>query len=443
MTGEPDKDNQAEAIDADFEPAPAADYILSEKSQRAGPGWVPVGSVAIIAAGALGFSVWSHFDAEDNSRDFDSTKLAALEAAQTATKQDLLALRSAAEETDERMAAQIESLLTGGENGDGLEALVAELESVSERMDAAMSENASAAEIMSLEARLDALEGIDEGEAITQRDVRASIVALGNRVEQIVSQNEENSRLIESQANKLRALSARIEDFEFSQLGESASVSVDQANLLANLESELQSLKTTVKRGDEIDQENDQRFSEILSSLQAANESVSEQDAAFEKAAMAFSNIEAAAEKGREFEADYRVLRELMPEDADILKFARFAQKTIPTVLELTARFEGDKDAALEQIKKTSSAGWGWTQRVFGNGVTVRRAGDAGDAQEMLEIASVQLESGDFLAAITAIQQINGEPGKIMADWLMDAELRWELDQAINTLRAKLNERGQ
>ena len=444
MTGEQDKDTQADAIDADFEPAPAADYVLPEtKDSAGGPGWLPFGLVAALAAGSLGLSVWSHSQDGGGSENLSASQYLELVTAQDATSKDLSALKKAAEESENRMAAQIESLLTGGENGDGLETLVSELEIVSDRLDAAMGESLDADAISSIEARLNALENIEEGESVSPRDVRASIVALSNRMDEIVSQNEEVESLLERRADALSALTSRIEDLELSQTGGAAVLPADQANILQNLQAELDSLKTTVQRGDEIDQENDQRFSEILSGLQAAGAAENKTNAALEQALLAFSKIETAAEGGRPFRADFQKLRGAMPDDPSVQKLATISQKSVPTLSELSDRFAGDKSAAVAFIEEDAPAGWGWTRQIFGDGVKVRKAGEPDGALDILERASVQLETDDLNAAIISVKQLSGEPASVMEDWLADAQLRLELNETLGAVRNTLNTKGR
>ena len=45
--------------------------------------------------------------------------------------------------------------------------------------------------------------------------------------------------------------------------------------------------------------------------------------------------------------------------------------------------------------------------------------------------------SGDLTAAITAIKKLDGDPAKVAAGWLADAEARAAVDASVRTVQAK------
>ena len=434
-----------DAIDADFEPAPAADYVLPEaKAARSGPGWLPLGVVGALSVGALGLSAASLNQGSVDGGAFApasiSDDLSTLIENQASNKDEIKALRQSAEASEKRMAAQIEALLSGDDESEGLQALVTELEAVSERLDEASVSGAGSEAIEALEERLAVLEEADDGEAVSPRQMNRAVTALRARVKALETQNEELADQLETRAEALAALTSRLNDVEFAvQDVESAGGSATP-DLLANLQEEMAQLKTTVERTEDIDIENDQRFSEMLKTLQSAEEADGKVDAAetTASAALALSRIEAAAREGNSFHVAYKKLAEALPGDASVKALAPIAKSGAPTLQTLRTRFEGDRGAALEAADLQAEDGWGWTRQVFGSGVTVRRAAEAGGPRDLLDQASKALEAGDLEPAIEAVENLPDDSKTIMQDWLASASARVTLESSLEEISVKL-----
>ena len=162
MTGETEKESPEGAIDADFEPAPAADYVLPKNpSPHSGPGWPLFALVSAISVAALGLSSYTFSQnsaaAPGEVPSDIAERIDTLESAQGTNAADIKSVRESVAASETRMASEIEALLSGGENGEGLEALVAELETVSKRLDDAMAGSGDSDALKSIELRLSAL----------------------------------------------------------------------------------------------------------------------------------------------------------------------------------------------------------------------------------------------------------------------------------------------
>ena len=440
MTGEAEQDSPHGAIDADFEPAPAADYVVpSTEASRSGPGWMSLGILGALSAGALGLSAYTLNQGEAGSPDV-SSRFNALQSAQDTNAEDIAAVRESVKLSEERMAAEIDALLSGGDDGEGLEALVAELETVSTRLDEAMSGTSDASVIAALQERLVALEDINDAKAINPRQVNSVIAPLRARIDALETENAEFAKTLEAKTKALESVNARIEDMEFALQSSSGGEGRPDANAFEDIRRELDDLKEVVERTETSEIENRERVEEVLADLQKAGDAEQKADEAQEaaSAALALSRIEAAAREGRSFHAAYKQLSEAMPGNAAVERLSSIARSGAPTMSQLTQRFEGDRDAALDVIDTRADDGWGWTRQVFGGGVKVRRANTVSGPRELFQTASDALRKGDLEAAMRALQDLPDEPKAVMEDWLSSAQARLELQDALDDIGVRL-----
>ena len=445
MTGEPDKNGDDNAIDADFEPAPAADYVVSKKpSARSGPGWLPFGFVSLLAIGALGLSAYTFSQTSVDASGFAPASITKriddLQSKQQANAEDIETVRQAALESENRMAAEIEALLSGGENGEGLQALVAELEAVSSRLDDAMATAGDASALEALDLRLSALEDIGDAQAVSPGQATTIVASLRKRIEAMETANTDLTQTLAETTQALEVMTARIDEVELALESSSGEASSAEAFVLADLQAELENLKSTVERTEDFETENRARFNEVLAGLEMVGEAEQKAGKAQETAAaaLALSRIEAAAREGRSFHAAYKQLSEAMPGNSAVERLEPIASSGAPTLRQLTQRFDGDRDAAIALLDESADDGWGWTRQVFGGGVKIRRASAAGGPRDLLEKADEALEAGDLEAAITALSDLPDAPKSVMKDWLTSARTRLELQNALDDVGVRL-----
>lgn len=445
MVGEPDKDGLEGAIDADFEPAPAADYVVPDRSSaRSGPGWFSLGLVGALSVAALGFSAYSLNQSPANVADVTG-EISTLQESQAATAEEVASVRDSVAASEKRMAAEIEALLSGGEGGEGLEALVAELEAVSSRLDDAMPEGGDTSQVEELEKRLSVLEDLSADEAISPGQATSVLAPLRARIETLETENADIAAVLEEKTEALEAVTARIEDMERALQSSDGGSNTLGAAALADLQSEFDTLKATVERAQNSEAEEIEGVKEMLAELEKVGDAEQKADAAQETAtaALALSRIEAAAREGRSFHAAYKQLSEALPGDAAVERLAPIARAGAPTMRQLSQSFSGDMEAALEIVESQVDDGWGWTRQVFGGGVKVRSSSAVGGPRDLLETADQALKDGDLKAAISALNDLPAQPKEIMADWLSNASARLELQDALDDVGVRLIGRGR
>jgi len=441
MANDPEMNGPDETIDADFEPAPAADYVVpNKKNKRSGPGWIPLGLVGALSLGALGISASGFIGNSAGVPANYTEEIDALLADQQQVQESVADLRKSTEASEKRMAAQVEALLTGDEDGEGLATLVAELESVSRRLDEASLGGENSDDLKALTDRLAALEEIDEDDDVSPRELRRAVTAMQARVDSLESQNKGLTQQIASRTETLASLTARVEDMEFAVQDSGSVPASAQSSLLDDLQKEMENLRTTVERTEDIEVENEKRFSDMLKGMQTVGQAEVEVDRAetTASAALAVSRIEAAARDGRSFHSAYKKLADAMPNDPAVKSLAPIARSGAPTLRELSTQFSGDRDAALGLVEQSAEDGWDWTRQVFGSGVKVRKAGETGGPRELLDQAESALDKGDLKQAIGAIEKLPDNAKDVMGDWLSGASNRIALEDALDDIGVKL-----
>lgn len=434
MTTDSGTNEPNEPIDADFEPAPAADYVVpNEKAGGNGPGWIPVGIIGALSLGAIGLSLTAPRGANSDAPTELADSIETLQASQKTLADQLSDLETSTSASEKKMASQVEALLSGDEDSEGLATLVAELESVSERLDEASLGGADSAIIQELSERIVALEEIGEDETASPRQVTRALASMRTRIDDL----EEERAALKAQ---MAALTARIEDLEFALQDTGSAGLSEQGDLLADLQSEIENLQTAVERTEDIDIENEKRFADMLKNLQSAGEAEVQVSRAetTASAALAVSRIEAAAREGRSFHAAYKQLEKAMPDDAAVAALAPIARSGAPTLADLVTQFSGDRAAALEAVDLQAEDGWGWTRQVFGSGVKVRKSGQGGSARDLLDQAEDALKAGDIVPAIEAVGNLPDEARQVMEDWKNSAESRIALEAALDDIGVKL-----
>lgn len=386
-----------EPIDAEFHPAePEA------TRPKKGPGWFGTLSLFLLAMGggaALGYGA-SEFapgrlapppaPAEIDAADVPDTEPPATQAA--------LELES---EARRELAAGLRERI------DTLEARVARAEDgLSEPVEPARANPGQAedvsAEIASLKRRLAALESAgSEGDAAPEELTR-SVAALASRLETV-------DEAISSLQAGLEALGEAdsVLDRDIDRLtAETEALSMDIANLTSEIEA---------------------REAEAGSEASARAE-----------AALALSQMDAAARRGQGFAPALASLRRLRPEAPGLADLQDFAAEGAPTLQQLSARFDDVAETVREASRPASEGrAIGLVERVFGDAVEIRREGESG-VSDSLDAAKTALDNGDLGAAIAALEALDGPPAEAAAAWLEQARQRRLLERTLDGVRLDL-----
>ncbi|RIJ30556.1 COG4223 family protein [Henriciella mobilis] len=376
-------------IDAEYEPAdPAETPSTSETPKKSGgPGWISLTFVGLLALGALGLSVWS-------SGLLDTTDLPG---PNDTALEDLRDQQADLQTRIANVSAQVEGLID-------------RIDSEITRIDGQIASLPSAAPAEST----DLPEGLD--------------ARLAGLEAQIVTLTESQTSGIDPA--RIDAIERALERANQGG-GASNAQLVSLRTELETLRSELATLEATQR--DLATELNDVR-TDSAAAQRASTSAVS--------ASLALSAIQAAANRGETFEAEYRQLREARPDDPDIQALSSLAQIEVPTLAALKAEFRRLQNAAAARDTEDAS-GMGWVSTVFGDSVSVRRTSSDSDTADRLADAEAALARDDLAIAIDAVENLPGTTKPIYQTWLADARRRARLEQSLEELRLKLIAAGQ
>jgi len=375
-------------IDAEYEPAaPAETQAASETPKKSGgPGWISLTLVGLLALGAVGMSVWSSglLDTTDLPGPND-TALTDLRDAQ-----DALQTRIA------NVSAQVEGLI------DRIDGEITRLDSQIANLPSATQQSAALPE--NLDTRLSGLE--DQVATLTESQTGGIDPARIDAIERALERANQGGGASDAQLVSLRTE-------------------------LETLRSELATLEATQR--DLATELNDVR-TDSAAAQRASTSAVS--------ASLALSAIQAAANRGETFEAEYRQLREARPDDPDIQALSSLAQIDVPTLAVLKAEFRRLQNTAAARDTEDAS-GMGWVSTVFGDSVSIRRTSSDSDTADRLADAEAALARDDLGVAIDAVENLPETTRPIYQTWLADARRRARLEQSLEELRLKLIAAGQ
>lgn len=391
MTDDPEDDmpiSSGEPIDADFEPAfEDRDGVRGHGAGRSGPGWLGVGVAALAAAGiggVIGIIATLAIPGKGSNQDVAAVRaeLQSLKAVQQAG--DLERSKVIRDATD--LEARLETGLNGmpARAGHDLGPVLAELDTMSKRLDDALAAN-SAEALTGLTVRLDALEAVDTSGEATAAELARALGAVAERV---------------------TSLETRLADLQ-SDLVRSSGGTTELTSLIERM------------RNDE-----------------AAVRAKAEASESSADAALALSAIEAASRRGSDFESDYRKLRAIMPRSAAVRTLGQVASTGAPTLAELQQSFGKASAKARAAIPAEKQGALGWLNSLFGDAVTVR--GDDSEeagAAVIVSRAGTALDAGDLDQAVSLLEGLDGAPAAAMADWTQSANRRITLEAGLETLR--------
>ena len=426
--------DRPEPIDADFEPAPAR--LLSDRVNKTSPGWLAFGLLGGGMVGALALAIAAYAGNGSGAPASLAGDMDALVEAQRATEDQLASVASDMSNTETRLQREMQALLTGDDNSEGLEALVADLNTVSEQLDEAMTGGADSGAVAELVARVQTLEEADDGEAVSPRQMNRAVTALRERVITLEAVNQELLGALEVRGEAIAGLTTRIAETEFAL--EDIRSATGSAGLTEAAQTNIDDLQAAIAQ---LRADTEALQSGEISSVAAIEETrASLRDTGMvADAALALSSIEAAARRGNAFRSAYAKLSAAMPDEPAVGMLADVSVTGAPTLSDLRTRFVGDRDAALATKANDTNDGWGWVRTVFGDGVKVRRSGASeGPLATSLSAAETALNDDDIAGAIVALSDLEGDAAEAMDDWLIDAQKRAVLEDALDRLRLKM-----
>lgn len=151
-------------------------------------------------------------------------------------------------------------------------------------------------------------------------------------------------------------------------------------------------------------------------------------------AALALSAIEAAARRGQAFQIGYEQLANAIPGDPSLPKLAPLSRTGAPTLAQLKSEFPSLATRALDAEARAIGGSTGWMRAIFGDGVTVRQAGQD-NAADPLEQAERHLADDNLKAAVDEIETLAPGVQSVFTDWLDNAHQRLSLEEALEALR--------
>lgn len=447
MTGETDETGGPdEPIDADFEPAPpTADYVMQVEDKGRGPGWIALGVTGVCAA-LFGGVIAAGFDQIGGGGYAPETlvgEVLDISENQTHSETRLAELATELRNTEARLAREISGTAAGAGDAEALDALTGEIETLNERLDALQMGEADAEGIAAIVERLDTLERADEQDVTSPRLANRAITALRSRVDGIQDAQEQIANRQAIRAEALADLLARIDVIEASLSAGGDETEV--TDTLAAMRADIDALKAAIEDGATPSEETERlnRWVEELRAKEAEADVSRLQSEARSKAMLALLTVEAAARQGRSFQSAHAQLADALPDNQAVADLAPLAADGVPTLAVLQAQFDTAALAAISAAETVAAGdeadGWGWVRNVFGDGIEVRRSGDAGTSIET-DIANAEeaLDAQDLVAAIGHIENLEEPAAEAFAGWLRDANARVRLEGSLDTLRLNL-----
>jgi len=385
-------------IDAEFEPAPKR---KAKPEKKSGPGWFSFLLLGGVSFGALALSVLSSgVMSGTDTKDAMAADIERLKVDAQTASEDRASLRRITGRTDENSTALRAEL----------EALQTDLNTLEETL------NALEADLMSDESEPDA----DAAPAPVIGSQSFNMAPLLARIEGL-----------EAMVAALPA-DAGIDPNEDTSLTPTETPTTPPVDV-TEIETELGALRTDIETlRDEVTTLRTD-LTDLMEAQQTAADA--EIDAATgASAAVALSAIEAAARRGQPFQMAYQTLVETAPDMRGVKALAPLASTGAPQLSDLRDGFIPLKREALKVDAQSKGSTASVLQSLFGDGLKVRRPGDA-DTASVLETAQTALVTGDIDAALSAIDTLPQNIQAVFTDWRDDAQNRLTLEDSLDTLR--------
>ena len=152
----------------------------------------------------------------------------------------------------------------------------------------------------------------------------------------------------------------------------------------------------------------------------------------------ALSVLEAAAQTDNTFASAHKSLAALVPGDASLTEIALTAESGAPSLTTLRAMFDASASRAMRHAGEDSDDGWNWMRQAFAGVVTFAPSSLEARTAATLRTARRQLDVGDIRDAVTAVAGLPGRSGADFNVWREKALKRASLDEALETLNARL-----
>jgi hypothetical protein len=418
MTPTPPPREEAEPIDAEFEPARAGSTRLSDRpasgrgvSRMEAGAWaagaVVLGAIAAVLAvnagvgrpqGAGTEEIATRVASAETAISDLETRLEAESARLAGTETVAMSARQQVAAINQQLAALVGASPGLGGDGPPLGRLIARVEQLEE----SLAEDASAPR--------------------TTRQMQRALRELSDQV----------AALDEASTDFTTALSRR----------QAALAAVEEAveQLTADVDGMEARLAETEKLRPELGEVR-RSMSDLSTSAETARAPVLAA-AAEARLVKALADLTTAAEKGRPFPSQHQTLAKLLPEDADIAALREPARRGAPSLAELRR----DLDAPLRSAQTAAAAqtddGWNWLRGAVSGLVTIRRTGADDRTSTLLRQAEEAIDAGDARAAVTAIDGLEPAPRAALAGWRDKAARRADLDEQIAALNARLLRNG-
>ena len=292
--------------------------------------------------------------------------------------------------------------------------------------------------LASLNARLNAMEAIEEDGSATPSELARSVASLQERADQL---EEVDIRLREAIAARESVLDLLKDDVDTLESG------------VTRLEGQVETNTETLKEGEFASQQTlDDLNAELVGLKRLVNDRLSEADNAklnqneqetVRRAdrVLALSVLETAIRSGDPFADELEALAVQLPANTRITSLRRIAEEGAPTNEQLRSELSKLKSQiAKVGIPKKRSGDWAWVDDAIGSVVTVREEGTiSGEtASKKVETALNLIAADDLPGAITELKPIVGEQGDILADWLEKADRRVRTDSLLERLRSDI-----
>lgn len=436
-------DTPNEPIDAEFEPeTPRAEFAEGFKSLERGPGWIALGGTGVAAA-LLGALISGGLNIAGTGGYAPGTlveDVAALSETQGAAEATLADLATELANTEARLSREISGAAAGAGDEEAIATLTDELGLLNARLDELSLENGEGG-LRDAIARIDALERADEEDITSPRLMNRAVTALRERVEAMETAQADIVSRQALRAEALADLATRVDELPEITGTDSGEAVSELAGEVASLRAELETLKAAYAETAVLDAEALQAQLEAMGAREAEASVARTKVQNTTQAMIALLNVEAAARQGRPFQSAYAELVEALPGNEDAERLAPLAASGAPTFASLQAGFDTAAEAAREAAGAEAAGGdgWGWVRSLFGDGVEVRRDGEATtDVGSALSAAREALSAEDLSAAVAGVKPIEGAAGESIAGWIELAEQRLALENGLDTLRLTL-----
>lgn len=458
-----------EPIDVEFTSAEPAD--VEQPSSGGGPGWISlisVGVVAALAGGAIGVVAGGSGGryAQASEVELDISKLAE---ADRALKAELTQAGDSLRNVEVRLKSVVDNNETSdAELSDTLQNLTSEFTALktaylalvggqpdTEKTDETDKTNTDPdtnttnaddtkvaplpkAEISlaGLVERLEAIESLGKDPSSgASKDLVKTVSALQQRTTDLEKADVQLNETLKARETLLTTLSTEVEVLEKSLDDAKRSISKNNDELIKHqtksqqtqdeLSASLEALRKVVN--------------ERLSTLEGAK-ITKDEEALIRRAdrILALSTLETAIRSGQPFQEELEALALQLPANGRITALRKFSSVGVPTADQLQKELAALKPKVAKAGVPDQPAGqWAWLGDILSSVVTVKEEGSAGGktASKKVETAISLLSADDLPGAITELKTIEGEAGKLVGVWIMDAERRVKSDSLLERLR--------